>query len=316
MSATEIGGLQRTLETTRAWVGELSEELGTDDATAYRALRATLGALRASLPLAEVADLAAQLPVVLRGLFFDGWQPQRETTRVRRREFLERVGEGLAGSDLDPREAAGAVFALLARRVSPGEVEDLRGVLPRSLRALWPEGGAAREGRTSAAPHGADGPTPLMDHAVGQFMSRSVLVVRESTPLHAALDLMSHAGVRHLLVLADRAPQEPPAHLVSVAGLLSNRDVLNPLRRHPDADVRLEYLLVRDVMSRAPLQTIEATASLAEAARRMHEHRLSALPVVEEERVVGIVTSDDLLYAASLEVPGAAAEKERGERVS
>jgi acetoin utilization protein AcuB len=128
-------------------------------------------------------------------------------------------------------------------------------------------------------------------------MTRAVLTIRASSTLQDALETMSKAGIRHLLVVKDDAEG---LNLGSLAGMLSNRDALDPLIRHPEEDVRLELFLVRDVMTRAPLCTVECETTLTHAAALMHGEQISALPVLDGERVVGILTTDDLLYAYSL----------------
>jgi uncharacterized protein (DUF2267 family) len=88
--------------------------------------------------LEETADLAAQLPMLVRGLYYEGWDPTGKPVGERSLEgFLAGVAVELP-ADADPEPAARAVFALLARRVSEGEIEDVKRVLPETIRRLWP----------------------------------------------------------------------------------------------------------------------------------------------------------------------------------
>src|SRR5437660_8548857 len=101
-------------------------------------LRATLHALRDRLPIEETAELAAQLPMLVRGFYYEGWDPTGKPVRERSLEgFLAGVAVELP-IDADPEPVARAVFALLARRVSDGEIQDVKGVLPTAIRQLWP----------------------------------------------------------------------------------------------------------------------------------------------------------------------------------
>lgn len=76
MSATGLEVFDRTLHKTHAWLKAIMEELGTEDRhKAYLALRAVLHALRDRLTVEEVAQLAAQLPMLVRGLYYEGWDP-------------------------------------------------------------------------------------------------------------------------------------------------------------------------------------------------------------------------------------------------
>lgn len=130
-----------TIESSQLWLDEVLDELRTDDRElAYAALRAVLHTLRDRLPTAEAADLAAQLPMLLRGLYFEGWTPTRRSRPVRDRDaFLRRVAAEMKRSEITPEEAVRAVFHLLAARVAPGEIADVVGSMPASFEALWPE---------------------------------------------------------------------------------------------------------------------------------------------------------------------------------
>ena len=131
----------RTLDKSNCWLDELRSDLGLADRQhAYRTLRAVLHALRDRLSIEEVADLGAQLPLLLRGMYFEGWRPARRRARVRRQEqFLALVCDAYGPLDhLDAAKAVAAVFKLLARHVTGGEIDDVRHGLPRDLKRLWP----------------------------------------------------------------------------------------------------------------------------------------------------------------------------------
>jgi uncharacterized protein (DUF2267 family) len=143
MTSTGLDVFDTTLHKTNAWLNELRTELLTEDRhLAYLALRATLHALRDRLPTAEVAHLGAQLPMLIRGLYYEGWNPKSRPLKLRRKEeFLARIAEELQRVDdaVDPELLAEAVFAVLARRITEGEIEDVKGILPSAIRELWPE---------------------------------------------------------------------------------------------------------------------------------------------------------------------------------
>lgn len=141
MSMTGLAVVDRTIHKTNEWLSELMDELGVDDRPrAYRTLRATLHALRDRIGPHETAALGAQLPMLLRGIYYEGWRPELHTKERSLGAFLEHVrDEGLQDNDGDPEEAVRAVFAVMTRRISIGEVEDVKHLLPQSVRALWPE---------------------------------------------------------------------------------------------------------------------------------------------------------------------------------
>lgn len=68
MPVTSLDTFDTTIHKTNAWLNELRQELGWDDRHAvYLALRATLHALRDRITVEEVAQLGAQLPMLVRG---------------------------------------------------------------------------------------------------------------------------------------------------------------------------------------------------------------------------------------------------------
>jgi uncharacterized protein (DUF2267 family) len=128
------------LQKANEWVHEMATELGTADAhRGHTALRVGLHALRDRLGVAEVVQLGAQLPLVIRGLYYEGWNPSGKPVRVRRaEEFLELIDERAPlGLGFESQAVASALFRLLTHRLSPGEAEGLRHVLPRSISQLW-----------------------------------------------------------------------------------------------------------------------------------------------------------------------------------
>jgi len=124
------------------WIKELREELGwADEHAVLGALRAVLHAVRDRLPSDEAAELAAQMPLLLKGVYFDGWDPSATPAKARTRDaFLALVRGRLGGRarEVDTEQVIRAVFKLLAAHVSPGEIHDVRGALPAELADLWP----------------------------------------------------------------------------------------------------------------------------------------------------------------------------------
>lgn len=136
--------ISHTVETTDRWLAQIADQLGHGDASsAYAALRAVLHGLRDRLPVNEMADLGAQLPLLLRGTLYEGWSPAKARPAGRHEEdFLFDLTARLRGHDElgDPRNVAIAVFSVIDSHVTEGEVADVRASLPRDIRALWPDG--------------------------------------------------------------------------------------------------------------------------------------------------------------------------------
>lgn len=143
MKKERIHAFEATMHTTHEWLNELAILLGRseDVACAYSALRAVLHALRDRLGVAEAAALGAQLPLFIRGVYYDGWQPHGKPMKGRKCDaFLAQVAEEMRKDfDMNPDLVAWAVFELLNNRISRGETDKIRHALPAGLRALWPE---------------------------------------------------------------------------------------------------------------------------------------------------------------------------------
>ena len=123
MATTMLPVFQNTLTKTSAWLDEINNILNWDDPqTAWKALRAVLHTLRDQLSVEEATDLSAQLPMLVRGLFFEGWNPARKTERIRTIEkFVELVNKEFNEMDfrdyLEKEDITRAVLTVLAEHV-------------------------------------------------------------------------------------------------------------------------------------------------------------------------------------------------------
>lgn len=142
MSATGLAVFDETIHATNAWLKDIMERLHYEDRDdAYRALRETLHALRDRLPVNTAAALAAQLPMLLRGIYYEGWRPGAGPSDDRTEaDFTAHIQKAFQRSEhqRDPAEISRAVFAVLSEKVSAGEVEKVKGCLPPKIRNLWP----------------------------------------------------------------------------------------------------------------------------------------------------------------------------------
>ena len=142
MSAPSLEGLDRTVHLTHAWINDLDERLGWENkARTYRLLRAVLQALRDRLQVNEAADLAAQLPSLLRGVYYEQWRPAKTPLKNRSKaDFIATIEDSFKTDPLEkPAQAIMTVFDLLSEKITGGEVDDVRHALPEDLRNLWPE---------------------------------------------------------------------------------------------------------------------------------------------------------------------------------
>lgn len=139
---TEHHVLETTISTSRQWLHELMAkmQLPPEEASrALHALRAGLHAIRDRLPAAEVVHLGAQLPVLVRGLYYEGWRLTNDPTQIRTRaEMIDRVQREIdPDRQLSATTVLSAVIALLNEHVSAGEIANVVSTLPRPIAELW-----------------------------------------------------------------------------------------------------------------------------------------------------------------------------------
>jgi uncharacterized protein (DUF2267 family) len=141
MSLSGIEAFERSTHESNVWLKDLKSTLGTEDShVAYGVLRAGLHTLRDRIGPENAVHLGAQLPMLLRGLYYEGWRLAATPTRERHRaQFLEHVSRELRGQGaIDPEAAIRAVFEVLWDRIDAGEVAKVIDLFPAELRELWP----------------------------------------------------------------------------------------------------------------------------------------------------------------------------------
>lgn len=101
---------------------------------AYTALRSVLHALRDCAPAAEAVKFSAQMPLMIKGVFFDGWKISPKPLRLTREEFEEHLRRGLKEqTGVEPATALRAVLAAIQNHISPSVLRTFQLVLPRDV---------------------------------------------------------------------------------------------------------------------------------------------------------------------------------------
>jgi uncharacterized protein (DUF2267 family) len=103
-------------------------------------LRAVLHCLRDRLTVDEAAQLGDQLPMLVRGIYYEAWHPAGKPEKIRtREEFLARISTHLPKArPINAEDAAHAVFQVLEKHVTAGEIQDVVQAMPQEIRTLWP----------------------------------------------------------------------------------------------------------------------------------------------------------------------------------
>lgn len=137
LPATVAHGVQQCQE----WLKEIRDDADlANEAEAWSVLRAVLHQLRDRLTVDEAAHLSAQLPLLVRGVYFEGWRPSRvpDPEVHSQQAFLAGVAERLLPHHLPTDRVTRVVFSILAHHIEPGEISDVIGQLPGDIKELWP----------------------------------------------------------------------------------------------------------------------------------------------------------------------------------
>jgi uncharacterized protein (DUF2267 family) len=128
----QVSVIDRTVAKTNEWLDRLSRELGTEDRQqAYGLLRAVLHALRDRIGTEVSVHLAAQLPLLVRGIFYEGWDPGSTPQKLTLDEFIVRVErDATLQSSAEAASATRAVMQVLRDELAPGIMDHVIAVLP------------------------------------------------------------------------------------------------------------------------------------------------------------------------------------------
>ena len=140
MSALGLKIIDESVQQANLWINEADYRIGwANKQRAYRLLRATLHAVRDHLGVDEAAQLAAQMPIFIRGLFYEGWNPSATPVKERSKQgFIDRIQAAFTADPMgDAEQAIGAVLDLLDHKISEGEMEDVRRTFSKEIRALF-----------------------------------------------------------------------------------------------------------------------------------------------------------------------------------
>lgn len=139
MSTNSLPVFDKTLQTTHIWLDDIMEEIGPDRQVAWHVLGGVLRVIRDRIPADLAAHLGAELPLLVRGTYYDQYRPVEQPLPVRSRdEFLEWVSESVRGTrPVDPETAVRTVFGVLSRHIDAGQAAKIRAAMPLPVQELW-----------------------------------------------------------------------------------------------------------------------------------------------------------------------------------
>ncbi|TDQ45980.1 DUF2267 domain-containing protein [Actinorugispora endophytica] len=137
MSFTHIDSLDSSIHKSNKWLADICAGFATDDRRiAYRMLRAYLHTLRDRLTVDTSAHFAAQLPTLLRGVFYEGWHPAGLPHKMTRDEYVRRFARDANVRDGDVPKAVEIITRVLREHIASGAVDQAVEHLPGELREL------------------------------------------------------------------------------------------------------------------------------------------------------------------------------------
>lgn len=146
MPTTTLPVFDQTLHETNHWLRQIMERMRLGDRhLAYHILRNALQIIRDCLTTEEAAHLSAQLPMLVRGIFYERWRPNRvDHTRFTRGHVFERlaVGLGAYASQISAEDAMSAVLDTVIENIDSEAAQKFVGMFPPILQNLWLTGDA------------------------------------------------------------------------------------------------------------------------------------------------------------------------------
>jgi uncharacterized protein (DUF2267 family) len=154
------GNYDHAVHRANVWLADVSSALGTRDRHfAHRVLRTWLHGLRDRLTVEAAAKFAQQLPELLRGTSYDGWEPSRVPEKFNAEQYVQRFASEAFISPADVPSTAAAITDVMTVHMSPGQVAEALAELPADLRATVREGAPVRRATGEGAPSRVRHPT-------------------------------------------------------------------------------------------------------------------------------------------------------------
>ncbi|MDG9674283.1 DUF2267 domain-containing protein [Micromonospora sp. DH14] len=142
MADSMISAFESSLDKTNIILKDIEDAYGWPKERrnqSYAALRTVLHLLRDRLPVDESVEFAQQLPVLVRGIYFDGWVPSDVPIKLNRDDFLYEVRQGFPyDAEGGPERVTQVVLDTLRRHVTQGEWQDVKDTMPKDLAVMMP----------------------------------------------------------------------------------------------------------------------------------------------------------------------------------
>ncbi len=141
MTQQELSVFETTLQKTNDILRAVQGRLGwSDRSKAYLALRVVLHILRNRLPVEQAVAFSAQLPMLVRGFYFEGWRPSLTPVKIKKEEFIEIVRRDLdLPINQDAEEVVKSVLSTIEAHIDPAEMRKIEKLMPKSMAEIFSE---------------------------------------------------------------------------------------------------------------------------------------------------------------------------------
>jgi len=139
MSEQGLETIETTTQKTHKWSARIAESMRMEKRGAWKSLRSVLRPLRDRLPIDLGVHFGAQLPILVRGLYYEGWEPSKVPIKMSREEFLAAVQSRIiANRVIDPVETVQNVLAVVANHIGSPEMQKIMDAFPRDMQSFFP----------------------------------------------------------------------------------------------------------------------------------------------------------------------------------
>ncbi|MFW5698141.1 MAG: DUF2267 domain-containing protein [Fimbriimonadaceae bacterium] len=139
MAIESIPVFETTIQKTDAWLKTFQQQIGTDinKDQAYHLMRAGLHTIRDRMTVDEAAHFSAQLPLLLRGTFYEGYKPSQQPRTMRtEQDFCNCLDEKINKDvPVDKKYVLPALFKTLKEQISEGQIKDVESHMPEDMQA-------------------------------------------------------------------------------------------------------------------------------------------------------------------------------------
>ena len=131
--------IESTTKKTHEWIARIAETEHMEKQEAWKALRAVLQTVRDRLPVDIAVHFGAQLPMLIRGLYYEGWQPARAPIKLTLREFLDAIQKKIVAERVfDPVDVTRDILNVVANHVGGREMDKVKQSFPTDMQNLFP----------------------------------------------------------------------------------------------------------------------------------------------------------------------------------